>query len=118
MQTFDGEVLLLGVWELTGATSCRLILHWVSLLRRVVVEVASMGARVWEAQLLVDGGQMVLRQVAAVATHLHIHLALLIFRLRDLALERLQALGLLPNGEGRLQFRELRVLNHKALREA
>jgi hypothetical protein len=114
VQTLECEIFRV-VWEPTGAASRSLILHRVSLLRRVVFEVASMGARVWEAQLLVDGGQMVLRQVAAVAAHLHIHLALLIFRLRDLALERLEALGLLPYGEGRLQLGELRVLNHKAL---
>lgn len=77
-----------------------------------------MRSRVWEAQLLVDGGEMVLRQVAAVAAHLHVDLAPLILWLRDLALQRLEALGVLPNGERRLQFRELRILDHITLRDA
>ena len=61
---------------------------------------------------------MVLRRVAAVAAHLNVDLALLIFWLRDLTLECLEALGLLPDCEWRLQLGELRVLDHETLREA
>jgi hypothetical protein len=55
---------------------------------------------------------MVVREVAPIAAHLEVDLALLMFRFGHMALQSLHALSFLFDREWGLQFREGRILDY------